>query len=73
MQNNEQKLQNAVKRNQEETQVCARELLALVDIVLKYKEDMESMIAGAKTSLSETVKLVGEIYRTSLSKESSDN
>ncbi|RVW75590.1 hypothetical protein CK203_059068 [Vitis vinifera] len=48
------KLQEAIKQNEEEIQMCAWELYALVDSVSKYKEHMASKISEMKCNLSET-------------------
>ncbi|KAK3219423.1 hypothetical protein Dsin_013397 [Dipteronia sinensis] len=50
----EVKLQEAVRQSEEETQIRASELLAIVDSVSKHKEYMESKISEMKSSLSET-------------------
>lgn len=47
--------------------MCAHELLALIDMVSKYKEYMESTISTMKTDLSETTNAMAEAYKTSIS------
>lgn len=60
------KLEETIKQQDEEIQACARELLALVDSVSKYKESMESTISEMKTGLSETAEAVETLFRGSL-------
>ncbi|KAG9449069.1 hypothetical protein H6P81_009034 [Aristolochia fimbriata] len=62
----EQTLQNCIKQTEEETSSCARELLALIDIVSAYKEDIESEISGLATHVSEIAGSVAEAYKASL-------
>ncbi|XP_058096929.1 kinetochore protein NDC80 homolog [Magnolia sinica] len=62
-----QNLQDVIQQNDDETQMCACELLALIDAVSKYKECMESTISGMKMDLSETAGAVAEAYKASLS------
>ncbi|XP_031265420.1 kinetochore protein NDC80 homolog [Pistacia vera] len=61
----ELKLQEAIRRSEEEIQTRACELFALVDSVSKYKEYMESKILEMKSSLSETALTVSEAYKNS--------
>ncbi|KAM0950840.1 putative kinetochore protein Ndc80 [Dioscorea sansibarensis] len=67
LRDSERKLEFAVKESDEETQVCAHELLALIDMVSKYKEYMESTISKMKTDLSETTNAMAEAYKISIS------
>lgn len=60
------KLQEAIKQNEEEIQICAWELYALVDSVSKYKEHMASKISEMKSNLSETAGAVSDSYKGSL-------
>ncbi|KAJ9691411.1 hypothetical protein PVL29_013558 [Vitis rotundifolia] len=60
------KLQEAIKQNEEEIQICAWELYALVDSVSKYKEHMASKISEMKCNLSETAGAVSDSYKGSL-------
>ncbi|XP_026379333.1 kinetochore protein NDC80 homolog isoform X1 [Papaver somniferum] len=60
------KLQFTIKQQVEEIQMCARELLSLVDSASKYKEHMESIISDMKTALSETVEAVANAFEGSL-------
>ncbi|WKA00167.1 hypothetical protein VitviT2T_018552 [Vitis vinifera] len=61
------KLQEAIKQNEDEIQICAWELYALVDSVSKYKERMVSKISEMKSNLSETAGAVSDSYKGSLS------
>ncbi|KAJ6427635.1 hypothetical protein OIU84_023094 [Salix udensis] len=63
----EQKLEEAIKTSEEEIQMQAVELLALVDSVSKCKEQIESKISESKSKLSETVVAVSNAYKGSLS------
>ncbi|GFY89323.1 hypothetical protein Acr_06g0012630 [Actinidia rufa] len=60
------KLQEAIVQEEEETQMCARELYALIDSVSKYKEYMTSKISEMKSALSDTVGSVSDMYKGSL-------
>ncbi|KAI3909298.1 hypothetical protein MKW98_025940 [Papaver atlanticum] len=60
------KLEETIKQQEEEIQARARELLALVDYVSKYKESMGSIISEMKTVLSETAEAVETSFRGSL-------
>lgn len=62
----ELKLKEAIRQSEEEIQIRACELFALVDSVSKYKEYMESKISDMKGSLSETALTVSEAYKNSL-------
>ncbi|XP_052207044.1 kinetochore protein NDC80 homolog [Diospyros lotus] len=62
----ELKLQEATVQDEEETQLCARELFALVDSVSKYKEYVASKISEMKSALSETAVSVSNLYKDSL-------
>ncbi|XP_072987546.1 kinetochore protein NDC80 homolog [Typha latifolia] len=70
LRNSEQKLQDAARESDEATQVCACELLALIDSVSEYKEFMESMVAGVKSDLSETVDIVASLSAKLVSSDS---
>ena len=54
-QNSEQSLQDALRETDEETQMCARELLQLIDSIADYKEFVETSTAGIKKDLYECV------------------
>lgn len=60
------KLQEAIKQSDEEIQICAWELYALVDSVSKYKEYMASKISEMRSNLSETAAAVSDSYKASL-------
>ena len=62
----ELKLQEAVRQSEEEIQIRACDLSALVDSVSKHKEYMESKISEMKSSLLETALAVAEAYKNSL-------
>lgn len=51
----EKKLEDAKRETDEEIQMCARELLKLIDSVTEYKEFMETSISGMRKDLYETV------------------
>ncbi|CAM0944589.1 unnamed protein product [Alopecurus aequalis] len=55
LKNSEQGLQDALWETDEETQMCARELLQLIDYISEYKESVEASIAGMKKDLYECV------------------
>ena len=55
LQNSEQSLQDALRETDEETQICARELLQLIDSISDYKEFVEASTAGMKKDLYECV------------------
>lgn len=67
LKNRELSLQDVVRQNDEKTQTCACELLALIDSVSKYKEHMESTISGMKATLSDTAGAIAETHKASLS------
>lgn len=62
----ESKLQEAVRQSDEEIQIRALDLFALVDSVSKYKERMESKISKMNKGISETALTVSEAYKNSL-------
>ncbi|KAG5525920.1 hypothetical protein RHGRI_032275 [Rhododendron griersonianum] len=66
LKNSKLKLQEAIIQEEEQTQMCARELLALVDSVAEYKEYMASKISEMNCSLSETVGSVSDLHKGSL-------
>ncbi|XP_038973110.1 kinetochore protein NDC80 homolog isoform X2 [Phoenix dactylifera] len=61
LKNSERKLEDAVRESDEEVQMCARELLTLIDAVSEYKEYMESTISERKTDLSEVADAVSSL------------
>ena len=56
-----------IRQNDEETQMCIGELLALIDAISKYKEYTESIISQMKGELSETAGAITDAYKASLS------
>lgn len=62
----ELKLQEAIRQCEEEIQIRALDLFALVDSVSKYKERMESKISKMNKGISETALTVSEAYKNSL-------
>ncbi|XP_010246165.1 PREDICTED: uncharacterized protein LOC104589514 [Nelumbo nucifera] len=60
------KLHDVIKQCDEETQMCARELLMLIDTVSKHKEYMESTISQMKNELLETTGAVADAHKASL-------
>jgi len=67
MQSSEQKLQEAIRETDEETQMCTGELLTLIDAVTSYKEFTESITSGMKTDVIDLVKFVGEAKSSAVS------
>lgn len=65
-QNSKAKLQETMKRNEEEIQKCAHELLASIDSISKYKESMLSTISQIKNQVSETALAIAHIHKASL-------
>ncbi|XP_047341937.1 kinetochore protein NDC80 homolog [Impatiens glandulifera] len=63
--NSKLELQKTVSEDEEETQMCARELFAVVDSVSKYKENVASKINEMETKLSETVNAISDMHRSS--------
>ncbi|EXB97290.1 hypothetical protein L484_024151 [Morus notabilis] len=61
----ELKLQEAIKQNETEIQLCAQQFIALVDSVSKYKEYVQSKLMEMKNDLSETVTAVSDAYKGS--------
>jgi kinetochore protein NDC80 len=54
-QSSEQSLQDTLRKTDDETQACARELLQLIDSISDYKEFVETSTAGIKKDLYECV------------------
>ncbi|XP_043698488.1 kinetochore protein NDC80 homolog [Telopea speciosissima] len=59
-------LQLAIEQTEEETQMCARELVVLVDSISKYKEYVESKILAMNNDLSDNAKAVADAHKHSL-------
>ncbi|GMH01277.1 hypothetical protein Nepgr_003116 [Nepenthes gracilis] len=62
----ELKLQERTKQSEEEIQMSAYELWALIDSVSRYKEQMESKISEMKSNLSETAGFIFNAYKNAL-------
>ncbi|KAL1802109.1 hypothetical protein ACET3Z_030756 [Daucus carota] len=60
------KCQEVNAQSEEEVQMCARELLALIDSVSKFKESMTSTISEMKEDYLKTVSVISEIHKSSL-------
>lgn len=60
------KCQEVTAQSEEEVQMCARELLALIDSVSKFKESMTSTISDMKDDYLKTVNAISEIHKSSL-------
>lgn len=55
LKNSEQSFQDVSRQTDEETQMCASELLKLIDSITEYKEFVETSISGMKKCLYESV------------------
>ncbi|PIA60497.1 hypothetical protein AQUCO_00300177v1 [Aquilegia coerulea] len=64
-----EKLQHVTQQTDEEIQICACELMALIDSVSKYKEHMTSTILDKKNGFSETAEAVPNTLKGSLAAE----
>lgn len=60
------KLQEAIKESETETQLCAGELIFLVDSVSKHKEYVQSKILEMKNDVSQTAAFISDVYKSSL-------
>ncbi|XP_048437570.1 kinetochore protein NDC80 homolog [Pyrus x bretschneideri] len=60
------KLQDAIKQTEEETQMCAYGLMAVIDSVSKYKEYVQSKIFEMKKDVSETAVAVSDTHKSCL-------
>ncbi|PHT41629.1 hypothetical protein CQW23_20483 [Capsicum baccatum] len=60
------KLQETIAQTEEEVQLCARELFAVVDSVSKYKEYITSKVAIMKNDLAETVGTIADMHKAGL-------
>lgn len=63
----ELKLQEETRQSEQEIQVCAYELFALIDSISRYKEHMETKISEMKKDLSETAEFISTAYKNTLS------
>ncbi|KAJ4962165.1 hypothetical protein NE237_022104 [Protea cynaroides] len=59
-------LQRVIEQTEEETQMCARELVMLLDLISKYKECMETTVSVMGNDLSDTAKAVADTHKHSL-------
>ncbi|GJT09086.1 kinetochore protein NDC80 [Tanacetum coccineum] len=59
-------LQETTVRSEEEVQMCAYKLLALIDSVSKYKEFTASKISQMKDVVSETAAAIAQVHNDSL-------
>ena len=60
-QNSEKRLQDAILKDDEETQAAARELLELVDSIAEHKEFMEASIAQRRKELDEAADFIASL------------
>ncbi|CAN4108057.1 unnamed protein product [Withania somnifera] len=60
------KLQETVAQTEEEVQICARELFAVVDNVSKYKEHISSKVSLMKNDLAETPRAIADMHKAGL-------
>ncbi|KAK3119409.1 hypothetical protein QOZ80_9AG0670020 [Eleusine coracana subsp. coracana] len=65
--NAEQRLQDALRKSNEETEACACELLELLESVAEYREFMEALIAQRKKGLNETADCIASLASKNLS------
>ncbi|RLM93129.1 hypothetical protein C2845_PM08G11780 [Panicum miliaceum] len=61
LKNSEKRLQDAILKDDEETQAAARELLQLVDSIAEHKEFMEATIAQRRKELYETADYIASL------------
>ncbi|KAG2597340.1 kinetochore protein NDC80 homolog [Panicum virgatum] len=61
LKNSEKKLQDAILKDDEETQATARELLELVDSIAEHKEFMEASIAQRRKELDEAADFIASL------------
>nr|GEY67739.1 hypothetical protein [Tanacetum cinerariifolium] len=66
LENAKKALQETIIRSEEEVQMCAHELLALIDSVSKYKEFTVSKISQMKDIASETALAIVQAHNDSL-------
>ncbi|KAL8155950.1 kinetochore protein NDC80 homolog [Apium graveolens] len=60
------KCEEVTAQSEEEVQMCAGELLSLIDSVSKFKESMTSTILDMKNDYIKTVNAISEIHKSSL-------
>lgn len=66
LQTSELRLQEAIRQSEDDIQMRACELFALVDSISKYKEYIESKILEMKSNLSKAAVAVSDTYKGSL-------
>lgn len=66
MKNAKAALQETTVRSEEKVQMCAYQLLALIDSVSKYKEFTASKISQMKDIVSETAAAIAQVHNDSL-------
>ncbi|KAF3319830.1 kinetochore protein NDC80 [Carex littledalei] len=59
----ETKLSDAIRVAEEETQLCAYEVIAVMDAAIQFKESMESMTDATKADLAEYIDSVAALSR----------
>ncbi|CAA6658902.1 unnamed protein product [Spirodela intermedia] len=67
LKDSELKLQKSIRESDEEIQMCASELVALIDAVSEYKECMESLVGEIQADLSETTQAIVDAHKVFLS------
>ncbi|CAA7395187.1 unnamed protein product [Spirodela intermedia] len=67
LKDSELKLQKSIRESDEEIQMCASELVALIDAVSEYKECMESLVGEIQADLSETTQAIVDAHKAFLS------
>ncbi|XP_049409779.1 kinetochore protein NDC80 homolog [Solanum stenotomum] len=60
------KLQETIAQTEEEVQLCARELFAVVDSVSKYKEYITSKVGMMKNDLAEAAGTIADMHKAGL-------
>ncbi|XP_060167783.1 kinetochore protein NDC80 homolog [Lycium barbarum] len=60
------KLQETIAQTEEDVQLCARELFAVVDSVSKYKEYITSKVTMMKNDLAETAGAIADMHKVGL-------
>ncbi|KAL5573520.1 hypothetical protein UlMin_023117 [Ulmus minor] len=62
----ESKLEEAIKQSDAEIYMCGQELVALVDLVSKFKEFMQSKVLEMKNDVLQTAPAISDAYKVSL-------
>lgn len=60
------KLQETIAQTEEEVQLCARELFAVVDSVSKYKEYITSKVGMMKNDLAVAAGTIADMHKAGL-------